>query len=329
MDVLEMARENPITLDLKDIDENPGPCCMSFGFDLGPLIRSIEKFGLINSPVVAKEGEGRVDVVTGYRRILALKSLKWKKIPCRDLSESGLSPLQLLLFNLYDNLATREFNEVEKGMILNRLIPYVPREEITKDYMPLLDLPSHESTLDIFLKMEELEHPLKESLAKGRISLQAIKPLMETGLDSRSALFEWIMNLNFNFNQQLQFIEYTLDLSIKEEREISELLGQKQFSSILGDEKLNNPQKAKLVLDLLRSKRFPSLARSEKTFQKQISSLSLPNGTTISHPPYFEGSNYRLEVLFKHGKELKEKINALLRVSGLKRLGNPWEEEDL
>ncbi|NIR16796.1 MAG: ParB N-terminal domain-containing protein, partial [Desulfobacterales bacterium] len=48
---------------------------------LKPLIRSIEKFGLINSPIVTKDSEGRMEVVAGYRRILALKHLQWEEIP--------------------------------------------------------------------------------------------------------------------------------------------------------------------------------------------------------------------------------------------------------
>ena len=67
-------------LNLKEIPEDPGPYCMSFGFDLDPLIRSIEKCGLLFPPFVAKNESGKMDVVIGFRRILALKSLKWDKV---------------------------------------------------------------------------------------------------------------------------------------------------------------------------------------------------------------------------------------------------------
>ena len=323
-----MAKKNPIDLDLKEISEKPGPYCMSFGFDLQPLVRSIEKFGLTNSPIVTRNRGGRVDVVAGYRRILALTHLQWKKVPCRDLSDAGLSPLQLLLLNLYDNLATRRFNEVEKGMILNRLIRLVPREEILRDFMPLLELPSHEPTLETFLKLEELDQTVKESLAHARISFQTVEALAEMNPDSRAALIKWLLNLKLNLNQQLQFIENTVDLSIRKEKEISELLGETQFSSILDDKKLNNPQKAKSVLGLLRSMRFPYLTRCEKAFQEKVSSLGLPDGMRVSHPPSFEGPDYRLEILFRDGEQLKGKIEVLRNMTGLETLGDPWQEEE-
>ena len=126
MDVHEMTKQDSVLVEVNQINENPGPYCMSFGFDLKPLIHSVETFGLINSPIVTKDREGSVEVVVGYRRILALKHLQWKQIPCRDLSHAGFSPLDLLLLNLHDNLTTRLFNAVEKGMKTSSEEPIPP-----------------------------------------------------------------------------------------------------------------------------------------------------------------------------------------------------------
>ena len=315
-----------VVIALKDLGEDPGPYCMSFGFDLKPLVRSIKECGLVNTPFVTENRDGKMEVVVGYRRMMALKSLQWEKIPCRDLSDSGLSLLECLLLNLYDNLATRELNEVEKGMVLNRLVAHLPKKKIVDHYLPLLNLPSHEPTLDIFMNLEQLEHPIKLSLSEKRISFQSVKVLMELEADSRSVIFDWISKIRLNSNQQAKFIEYTMDLSIKEEKQIPELLREKSFLDIEEDKKLNNPQKAKLLLDLLKSRRFPLLTRSEKVFQEKISNLGLPEGIRVSHPLFFEGPDYRLEIVFKGGKELKEKINALSQLSGLKDICDPWQE---
>ena len=301
---------------------------MSFGFDLKPLARSIEKFVLINPPVVMKGRGGELDVVVGYRRILALKSLGLEKATCRDLSNSDLSTLDLLLLNLSDNLATRRFNDVEKGMILDRLILHVPRTEILDHYMPLLNLPSRESTLNIYLKLEELDYNIRVLFAENGLSFKTIQAFLEMDINSRAVIFKWLSNIKSNFNQQVQFIEYTSDISIREEKTISELLREKEFSEILEDNKLNNPQKAKLVLGVLKARRLPSLSRAEKIFQKNISGINLPDGAKINHPPFFETHDYRLEILFKNGKELKEKIDSLSNINELERIGDPWDETD-
>jgi ParB-like chromosome segregation protein Spo0J len=329
MNELEIAKENSIRVGLKEISENPGPFCMSFGFDLRPLIRSIERFGLINSPVVTRDRDGRVEVVAGYRRILALKHLQWEAIPCRDLSYAGFSPLQFLLLNLHDNLATRPFNEVEKGMVLNRLAQHVSKNEIMTDFMPLLDLPCHEPTLALFLGLEELDQSIKESLVDARISFQTAKAFIDMEPESRSTLFNWILGMRLNANQQSQFIAYTTDISIRDQKKISQLLEEKQILGILKSKKLNNPQKAKYLLKILRSRRFPALTRSEKAFQEKTAGLELPDGIRIFHPAFFEEPDYRLEILFKNGQRLREKIHALGKISGIESLGNPWEEDEI
>jgi len=326
MDIRQITRESPILVDLKHIDENLGPYSMSFGFDLELLIRSIKQCGLINAPFVTRTRDGRVDVAVGYRRILALKSLQWETVPCVDLSDSGLSTLELLLFNLHDNLTTRKFNEVETGMILKRLTPHVSREEVLDHYMPLLNLPSHASTLDFYLKLEELDVNIKESIVEGALSLKATKLILDIDHEFHSTIYRWISNMKFNFNQQIQFIEYINDISIKENIPIPELMSEEQFVRISEDQKINNPQKTKLVLDLLRSRRFPSLTRTEKAFKATVSRLDLPKGVRVQHPPFFEAPGYRLEILFRDGKDLKDKINSLYRLQDLERIGDPLQK---
>ena len=61
MNMMEIARSPLINLDSKAINDDPGPFCMSYEFALGPLIRSIQEFGLINPPILVRGGEGMVD----------------------------------------------------------------------------------------------------------------------------------------------------------------------------------------------------------------------------------------------------------------------------
>ncbi|MGD8226601.1 MAG: ParB/RepB/Spo0J family partition protein [Desulfobacteraceae bacterium] len=329
MNVTQPGESVPIWVDLADIDEKPGPYCMSFGFDLKSLIRSIQRVGLINTPFVSKEKEARIEVVAGYRRILSLKYLNWEKAACNELITDSVAypKLELLLFNLHDNLATRPFNDVEKGMILSRLALHLSREELLETYMPLLALPCHESTLDLYLRLQDLGEPIKQAFASRRLSLQTIKAFLEMDLNSRTSLFSWISKMKLNFNQQLQLIEYASDISVKEATNIPLLFTEKALSRIVEDQKTNNPQKAKLVLEWLRVRRYPSLTRSEKAFQKRISSLRLPEGVRVSHPPYFEKPGYCLEIFFDNGKALKEKISALSRLKDLEKVGDPWSED--
>jgi hypothetical protein len=327
MNMMEIARFPLINVDAKAFCDDPGPFCMSYGFDLDSLIRSIQKCGLINSPIIVKGEEGRVDVVSGYRRILALKNLQAEEIPCRNMTGSNLSAKQLLLLNLYENHVTRKFNEVEKAMILARLVNHGERKEVINLYMPLLSLPSREATLDLFLNMEGEGHTMKRALAKGDVSIKAFEALLEVESAFRSRIIESILNLRLSFNQQLQFIELTTDICLRDGIDVLELFNQKSFVEIMEDKKLNLPQKAKAILGLLKSIRFPRLIRSEASFQRAISRLGIPERIRILHSPSFEGPDYRLEVPFKNGRQLKDRINALNDLDGMETLVDPWQEE--
>jgi ParB-like chromosome segregation protein Spo0J len=328
MDIHHITGALPHLVRVKDIDVSPGPYCMSFGFDLGPLSASIQEVGLINAPMTVKNKEGKRDIVAGYRRILALKSLHTEKIPCRDLSDSGLTPLQLLILNFRDNLATRKFNDVEKAMILARLASHITCEEILSRYMALLDLPSHRDRLLFFIHVEKtLEKEIKEGLARGHCSIPVAKALLELDSDARRRVFALISKLKLNMNQQRILIDFLRDISYAQNMSIAEILEEKAIAAICTDRRKNNPQKTKALLGLLRSRRLPSVVRAEKVFSKQVSRLNLPPGVRLMAPPFFEGPHYRLEVSFRKGKDLMKKINFLSQIKGIRDLCDPWDQD--
>jgi ParB family transcriptional regulator, chromosome partitioning protein len=326
MDTPKIVTADLHLIDSSKINDSPGPYGMSFGFELTPLVRSIKRVGLVNVPILIEDGKGTKTVISGYRRIQAVKSLKWDNIPCRVLQESEFSPLECLLLNLHENLTTRSLNNVEKGMVLNHLNSYLPLPEIMKDYMSLLDLPSHEETFDLFLKIEkELDENIKIYLARGHMSLQVVRMLLDMDPASRLPVFSLISKLKFNINQQLQLINYIIDISHITKATVIELLEDHSLENICLNDNLNTPQKAKAILRLLRTRRFPSLTEAEETFNKMVSKLDLPKTVRIDPPLFFESPDYRLEVLFREGKELREKIGRLFKMDGIEKLGNPWE----
>ena len=167
----------------------------------------------------------------------------------------------------------------------------------------------------------------KVALVEKRLSTKVVKSLLEMNARSRSSVVSWILTINMNFNQQSQFVEYLQDISIRDECSIDGQLLDRELISIMNDGRRNNPQKAKAILHRLKSRRYPLLDRCEKSYAKLVSSLDLPEGTKIHHPPFFEGSEFRLEVIFKKGGELKDKIENISRVQGLEKIAFPWEEE--
>ena len=90
---------------------------------------------------------------------------------------------------------------------------------------------------------------------------------------------------------------------------------------------MKGPQKAKQVLEKLRQRRYPRLCRSQEAFQENVKRLNLPEGVMVRFDPYFEDPHYHLDISFREGKALREKIVRLSHLQALGRLGDPWRED--
>jgi len=317
------------TVALERIENGAGPFCMSFGYDAAPLIRSIGHIGLVHAPLVMEGDSGVLTIISGYRRIRALMALDQGHVPCRVVEKNDLEPLEALLINLHDNLATRRLNETEKAMALERLARVVHADDLVETYMPLLGLPSHKPLLKAYLRIVEMlgERELY-GLARGHITVKTAEALADEDPANRESLFQLITTLHLNGNQQKQWIELLMDLTRICQQPLADII-----RAVAGEEGFetagiqNRPQWSKTILRRLRLKRFPHLVRAEDRFRGQVSRLNPPKGVRISAPPFFESPDFRLEVQFRHGRELKEKIERLTRTAGLEDLDVPWKEE--
>lgn len=311
MEIKNFSQNKPISISLEEVEKNPGPYCMSFLVDLGPLIDSIQKVGIINPPILVRNDRKMLDVVSGYRRIQALNQLGSKEAYCIVLQESKFSQIDRLHLALYENYLVRNFNDVEKSMILRRLEPFVQKKHLLHHYMPILNLSPQKSVLEFYVILASLELPLLESLARGTLSLHSIRSMLNLDVKDRLILNEWINKLMLNYNYQKYFIEYTIDISIKNQKSVADFLNDKTLKTIINREETNVPQKAKRVLGFLREMRYPRLTQAEKKFRKEVSRLNLPAGTKITAPQNFEGSEYCLDIRFEDGRTLAKKIGEI------------------
>lgn len=319
---------NPIRVTLEDLDALPAPYAMSFGFDLGPLCDSVRTIGLVHPPCVAKDEKEGMELVTGYRRIQALKQLGWSEVTCEDLSSTLTSPREKLLLAFHENLASRVFNAIEKAMILRRLEPFFSQHELLHRFMPLLSLPSQEAALRFYLALEGMSLDLRNAAAGGRLSLNAAKALVSLKSEDADSAFHCIIKLMLNFNQQIQFIDLMIDISEVKGKSFAAILEEEPIKAVLENSRLNKPQKAKKLLEELRTRRYPTLRKAEQRFQQKVHRLSLPEGVKIDHPAYFEAPGFRLEVPFLDGGDLMKKLHDLSLLPDLKTLGDPWLDDD-
>jgi len=314
-----------VRLGIDQISDKPGKYCMSYGFNSTELKRSLSQVGLINYPYVIKNDGSHYEAVTGFRRIIALKELNIEEVECFDMTGSVMSAYDMLRFALHDNLFIREFNLVEKSMIFNMLIELVKDNNRINEFSSLLNVSRKDYGL--ILKIQELDEPLKESIASGTINIKALEQLVELKSDDILLCNTWITNLKLNYNQQIQFVDYINDISRIEKISIKQLLGEKFYLDISLDNKKNIPQKAKALMDNLRERRNPVYSNYKNLFEKKIKRMQLPPNIKIKHPRYFESEGYQVEIEFKNGAEIKKSLRTLLDIDELEKFEDPEQSE--
>ena len=324
-DIKSQKRHPIVKIGIDQISDQPGNFCMSYGFDNTELKKSIDQVGLINMPHVFRKNMEDIEIVTGFRRIKALHELGVKEIDCLDLTESGMSPWEILRFAVHDNIFTREINLVEKSMILNRLIKIVKYDNLIKEFLFILNV--NFKDYELILNIEGFDSLIKDLISNGVLNIRILEPLLQLEKNSALMIIDWINKLRLNYNYQAQFIDYIMDICRINKTSITRILNDESYLTILNDTKKNIPQKTRELIDRLREMRNPDFCRYQELFDKRVKILQLPANMKIKHPRYFESEGYRLEIDFKDGAELKRDLTALLDKDDLINVRDPWLDE--
>ena len=76
------------------------------------MVDSIIQHGLLNPIIVRTKNDNYFEIVAGYRRYLACKSLKWKKIACHIVN---LNDMQTFEVSLVENIKRKSLTPVEEA----------------------------------------------------------------------------------------------------------------------------------------------------------------------------------------------------------------------
>jgi hypothetical protein len=323
MAILKQINEFQLTrVELSEFSVQPGPFCMSYGFDNSQLTNSIEKIGIINKPYIIKRKDQSIEIITGYRRIIALKELNMKKVYCFDLTDSDMSDYEILILALHDNLVSRAFNYVELSMIISILNNIVNDNSLIYEVCSLINISRKD--YPTLLNINKLNDEIKQAISKGVLHIKTLELLLHMESTDILLLVNLINKLKLSYNYQLQFIDFITDILRIEKISISFLLNEESIQCLLSDDKKNIPQKAKEFMDYLRVRRNPNISRYQKIFEKSVKKLNLPSNIRVMNPGYFESEGYRLEINFNNGDELNEILIKLADKYNFTDLKDPW-----
>lgn len=284
---------------------------ISYYFDLYSLIHSISKIGLIHPPLITYR-KGDAIIVTGWKRVLACRSLNFTSIPCFVLD--GEDDLKAFRLSLEENLSFKSFALLEKAQILSRLIQLgVPEEVVVKDHLPFLEIPQTLIHLDTYLRIASLDPETKEVIHSKNMVFPVVQLLTDYSEENRQILLSFLHPLGQN--KQRELLQNLLEITKRDRISVQNILTGEDAQKITSDQNLSPHQKAEEIRNLIQRKRYPTLSTWKDALKSQKKELEWPDDIKIEPSPFFEGQEFTVKFTFKDIDEYRKKLTKLNKVA--------------
>jgi len=296
----------------------------SFCPDLGPLKTSMVEIGLIN-PVILRGHEERFQIVSGYRRVLAARSLEWEGIKAALYAADELSHSDGFLLSFYENLGTRSFNLIEASMVVAGFFEQCGHDEkqIREEILPLLGFHSGRKIFHALQSLSHLSYEWKELVIQNKISLlNAAKISLFSSSDQR-ALSTALSGLKLGENKLRESLEMTEEICKRDEISLSELFSSGYFKFLGQQGDHNITEKTEQFRKTLKAIRYPEFSRKRQEFHDIRKKLLLPLSIGLEPPESFEGDKLRVTFGFRSPEEFRsilEKLETAADSEALKNL---------
>jgi len=314
-----------IKVNIDQIDFNDRSYIFTFESPLFQLVASINKVGLIHPPILEQKENHTFRIVSGLKRILALRHLKKDLFDAQVYYAKSEKPdIDLFLLNLYENIGTRNLNSIEKAVVIHKLINlfYFSEEKVRIEILPLLDLGVNKVVLERYLKLVLLEDNIKISVAEDFISINIAIALLERQSFERQAIFNFFQKLRLGKNRQKEFLGLFQELSEITGQSYTQILENIEIQDVLSDNKITLPRKIDRIKEILRKIRYPIFTEVNEKFQTLKKQLNLPPNIMLRPPPFFEGEKYTIEFKFKNQSEYKKVVEILNSIADQNQFDN-------
>ena len=292
---------------------------------LSQLINSIKKIGIVNPPILEQTSDNSYRIVTGLKRILALGQLKVDQFSAKIYqSMTPVPALDLFLINFYENISTRNLNEIEKSIILHKFIHLfqISEENVISEFLPLLNSGANKAVLNRYLKLVFLEDNVRIAIVEDFISVDNALALLEMSRFDRQSIFDLYQRLQLGKSNQKELIRFLSEIAKISNRSIIQIMEDKGIKDILSNEKITSPRKIEHIKEVLKRMRYPSFSRSESNFQNLKKDLKLPPNIILRPPLFFEGEKYKIEFSFKNQAEFNKLTRILASIADQNKLAD-------
>jgi ParB-like chromosome segregation protein Spo0J len=290
---------------------------ISEDLDPAPLQESLREVGQLN-PVILLDNAGSTGIiVSGFRRLRALKRMRAGRCLARFLPRDRRHPLAAFRIALWDNLAHRQLDPLEKARVLFTLKHTcgVGQGDLVESYLRPLGLAPHKNILRSYLGLHVLAPDLKRFLAEGRITVASAERLAGLSREAQAALAVVFDAARFSASLQRQFLDLIEDLAAIRDCAAAEVAREPEIVPVLNDAGLSPYQRGESIFGILYRCRNPRLSEAHARFLAGKSKLDLPGSVRVTPDPFFEKPRIRVEFEAPSAESFREITCALDRAA--------------
>jgi len=307
---------------ISEIDPTDDTYRLSLRTDPAGLVSAIRAVGLINPPVLRHKDNRSYRIVCGFRRVEVCRSLGWLEINGRVVV-GDLSELDLLKLAILDNRSHRPLNIVEQARGIQKLSAHIPVKNRLEVLASLLGFPPNRKVFQKISALSRLPQVVQAGLVDETISLEAGADLSCLSREEALAFFDVLTGLKLSQNKQTEIIRLVREIAAREDLQALQVLQGEDIRAIVDSPAFNRNEKGSLLRAYLKKRRFPTLAKTEERFLRDLKALKLNEDVYITPPAHFEGASYALQMAFKNLEDFnkgRQTLNAMAKNPALKRL---------
>ena len=306
-------------MSLKDIDV----ACRLTDFSRDPppelLENSILQIGIIH-PILLTHPHPLHRVISGHRRLKVAGKAGHQEIPARIIDRT-VNEKTMLSINLSENRSHRQYSDIEKAGILDRLVKAgINESKVIQDYMPMLALERNKKLFENFLQAHTLNESLKQLLHDTKVPLRHFSAMLDWDRESQDAVERVFNILRPGINKWRDLLDLIDDLAKRERQPPANILSQQEIQAMLKGKEAPSPDLYDTVHQFLHDQRNPFLSGLQKKLVRILDQLQLAPGTRVRTPENFETEEIKIELDFKNEKEFSGQVKKLSEAGRSKAL---------
>ncbi len=294
------------------LTDGPGAGGFSFSFepDIDELSKSINECGLVRPPLLRKKGAA-LEVVCGFRRVLACKSLGLSEIEALVCESDELSREKCLWISLIDNDPPGRLSPVECAIALTKFSEAgYGANRLAGEIAPMLGLPPSRRYVEDYTEMLSLEREVLRAVHDGSFGVEQALCLRRLEKDARLPVFGILRSCKANLNETRELVSLIPDVAAIRGVSVSALV-ESELAAIAGDESTPPRKRLERLRTSLRCARYPRLTETESAFEREVDAMRLGERCRINPPKHFEGDEITITVRAESADSVEKVLASL------------------